>query len=184
MDDAVVRTSKYLSFVLRHKPDAIGLALDPEGWASVDELIQRANRNGQTLTRDLVLEAVATNNKRRFALSPDGLRIRANQGHSIDVDLGLKPVEPPEVLYHGTASGNLDSIRKDGLRRGKRQHVHLSPDPETAVKVGQRHGKPVVILVRSRDMFRAGHIFLQSENGVWLTETVSPDFLKFPETPT
>ncbi len=124
---------------------------------------------------------VAESHKKRFALSEDGRRIRANQGHSVQVDLGLPPSAPPEVLYHGTASRSVAAIRAEGLHSGSRQHVHLSPDIPTAIKVGKRHGKPLVLIVRAREMAAAGHTFFLSANGVWLTERVPVEFISFPE---
>lgn len=167
--DPHIKTSKFLSKVLRHDPASIGLALDAEGWADVDDLIARSRR---PLTRDLVAEVVRENDKQRFALSADGSRIRANQGHSVAVDLALAPVEPPETLYHGTATRFLDSILKQGLIPGRRQHVHLSADPETARKVGRRHGRLVVLALPAREMHDDGRTFFRSENGVWLTDAV------------
>jgi putative RNA 2'-phosphotransferase len=177
MDRQLVKTSKFLSLVLRHRPEAIGLALDAQGWANVDDLIARAAARGQPLTRELIAQVVAENDKQRFALSDDGGRIRANQGHSVTVDLALEPQEPPETLYHGTAARNLRSIEREGLRRGQRHHVHLSPDPATARTVGQRHGEPVVLRVAAGAMWRDGHPFSRSANGVWLTEAVLPAYL-------
>lgn len=177
MDGKLVGTSKFLSLVLRHQPEVIGVTLDPQGWVAVDELIARAADKGQVLTRDLIARVVDENDKQRFALSEDGTRIRANQGHSVDVDLALEPQEPPETLYHGTAARNLDSIERAGLRRGQRQYVHLSADPATARAVGQRHGKPVVLRVAAGAMARDGHRFFRSANGVWLAESVPPAYL-------
>jgi putative RNA 2'-phosphotransferase len=173
-----VQVSKFLSYVLRHKPDAIGLELDAGGWATVEDLIRCSAANGQTLTRALIEEVVATNDKQRFSLSPDGDRIRANQGHSVLVDLGLKPVEPPRLLYHGTATRFLASILENGLRPSGRQHVHLSPDEETALKVGKRHGKPVVLTIEAGSMHADGHPFYRSDNDVWLTEEVPSGYLR------
>lgn len=169
-----------LSLVLRHQPDAIGLTLDENGWADVEELIRLANNSGRRLTRPLVESVVAENDKKRFALSEDGQRIRASQGHSIDVDLALSPAHPPHRLYHGTATRFLDSIHVGGLHSANRQHVHLSANIPTATKVGQRHGKPVVLVVRADQMAFAGHTFFLSANGVWLTERVPVEFLEFP----
>jgi putative RNA 2'-phosphotransferase len=179
-DASLVRTSKFLSLVLRHKPEAIGLTLDPEGWADVDELIALAGREGRSLSRGLIARVVATNDKQRFALSPDGSKIRANQGHSVDIDPGLAPVVPPDILFHGTATRFLDSIRAQGLIPGSRLHVHLSADEATALKVGRRHGRPVVLTVRSGAMHAAGMAFYRSENGVWLTDRVPAEFLEIP----
>lgn len=176
----VIKISKYLSFVLRHRPDAIGLQLDEQGWASVDELIAAAGRHGEVLSLDGIRQAVEQNDKKRFALSADEQRIRAVQGHSVEVDLQLQPQAPPPRLFHGTATRFLDSIREQGLRSGERQHVHLSADEETAVRVGARHGKPAVLTIDTAAMQRAGHVFYQSENGVWLTDAVLPEFIEFP----
>lgn len=173
------KISKFLSFVLRHKPDAIGLTLDGQGWVDIDELIENTNLTAQefTLTRSLLQEVVKTNVKKRFIISDDGQRIRASQGHSIDVDLQLKPVEPPEFLYHGTATRFLDSILKEGLKPQQRQHVHLSRDIETATKVGQRYGKPIILAIKARLMVEQGFVFYLSENGVWLTDKVPIEFI-------
>jgi putative RNA 2'-phosphotransferase len=176
----LVKISKFLSYVLRHEPGAIGLALDANGWADVDELIAKAHAAGTPLDRDGIAAAVATNDKQRFALSPDGARIRANQGHSIDVDLALSPQTPPDVLYHGTATRFLDSIRAQGLVAGQRQHVHLSADRDTATRVGARHGTPVVLAVDARAMHAAGLAFVRSDNGVWLADAVPVQYLDFP----
>lgn len=176
----LVKLSKFLSLVLRHKPEEIGLALDENGWTEVDDLIRLATARGSRLTRSLLEQVVAENDKKRFAFSEDGQRIRANQGHSIEVDLALVPSEPPELLYHGTASRFIESIRGQGLHSGNRQHVHLSLDIPTATKVGQRHGKPVVLVIRAKEMLAAGHRFYLSANGVWLTECVPVEFISFP----
>jgi putative RNA 2'-phosphotransferase len=174
---ALVKTSKFLSLVLRHRPERIGLSLDAEGWAKVSELLHLMTAAGHPITRDILVEVVAGNDKRRFAFSEDGSRIRASQGHSIGVDLALPPAVPPERLFHGTAFRFLESILEHGLLRGSRNHVHLSLDEETATRVGQRHGKPVVLKVAAGDMQRDGHVFFVSENGVWLTEHVPGKYL-------
>jgi putative RNA 2'-phosphotransferase len=147
----------------------------------VDELIVQANRHGVALTPAVLERVVRLNDKQRFAFSEDGLWIRASQGHSISVDLGLEPVEPPAVLYHGTADRFIPSIREKGLLAGRRDHVHLSADEATAVKVGQRHGRPLVLRVRAAEMQAAGHLFYLSANGVWLVGHVPAGFLLFPE---
>jgi putative RNA 2'-phosphotransferase len=180
VNPGLVKLSKFMSLVLRHNPEEIGLALDENGWADVAELIARANLKGVRLTRNDLLTIVETNDKKRFAFSEDGTRIRASQGHSIEVDLALSPIEPPARLFHGTASRFLESIRAQGLLRGKRQHVHLSPDELIATKVGQRHGKPVVLQVLAGQMHQAGRPFFRSANGVWLTEHVPAEYLVFP----
>lgn len=174
------RTSKFLSLVLRHEPERIGLALDANGWANVDELLTKCSQHGVSLQRAELEEVVATNEKKRFALSEDGQRIRASQGHSIEVSLGYAPQAPPPRLFHGTATRFLSSIHSEGLRKGERHHVHLSGDEETARKVGQRHGKPAVLVIDAAAMHAAGHAFYLSDNGVWLTEHVPPEFIEFP----
>lgn len=181
MNPHLIKTSKFLSLVLRHEPERIGLVLDTQGWASVEELLFRANEHGVSLSRDVLDEIVATNEKRRFALSADGLRIRASQGHSIEVDLALAPQTPPNLLFHGTAGRFLDSIRRDGLLKMSRQHVHLSADEATAIQVGQRHGKPVVLQIDAARMAANGIIFYLSANQVWLVDAVPPPYLTFPE---
>jgi len=165
------RTSKFLSLILRHDPAKIGLSLAPQGWASVEDLLTKTPEHFG-LTRERLDELVTTNDKQRFAISEDGERIRANQGHSTKVDLALEAIEPPETLFHGTATRFLDSILSEGLKPGSRQHVHLSPDTETALKVGQRHGKPVILTLPARELHQSGRHFYRSENGVWLTDHV------------
>lgn len=178
-DKQRTRTSKFLSLVLRHEPGRIGLALDASGWADVEELLVACHGHGMALERAELEEVVATSEKKRFALSDDGRRIRANQGHSIDVALGYSPVPPPERLFHGTATRFLDSIRREGLHKRGRHHVHLSADTETAEKVGQRHGRPVILTVLAAAMHERGHRFFVSENGVWLTDHVPVEFIEF-----
>ena len=172
-----IKLSKFLSYVLRHRPDEIGIQLDCQGWVDVDDLVQQANTYGYALTRPLIAEIVATNNKQRFSFSPDGQKIRANQGHSISIDLGLVPQTPPAVLYHGTAVQFLDSILTTGLNPGNRHHVHLSRDAGTALKVGLRNGKPVILQVAAQQMQADGHRFFCANNGVWLTDWVAPLYL-------
>jgi putative RNA 2'-phosphotransferase len=174
---AKVKLSKFLSLVLRHRPDNIGLNLDEGGWTDIAELIEKARKAGVNLTPALIQQIVATSEKRRFTLSPDGGHIRANQGHSVPVKLGLLGVEPPDILYHGTARRNISSIRREGIIRGKRNHVHLSADKDTAAKVGVRRGQPVVLVVLAAKMYQDGSRFLLSENGVWLTDYVAPEYL-------
>jgi len=173
-----VHTSKFLSYVLRHRPDSIGIALDENGWVDVEVLLAAAERHGKRLSRQVLERAVAENDKKRFAFSEDGRRIRASQGHSVSVDLALEPIEPPELLYHGTVERFLESIREKGLVRGSRHHVHLSPDEATARKVGSRRGKPVILVVEAGRMHQAGYQFFRSANGVWLTESVPAEFLR------
>jgi putative RNA 2'-phosphotransferase len=173
-----IRTSKFLSLILRHEPERVGLKLDEAGWAGVSELLDAVNRHGISLTLEGLKQVVATNDKKRFAFSEDGLRIRASQGHSLEVDLQYEPQTPPELLYHGTPERFVESIRRAGLNKGERHHVHLSPDPQTATKVGQRRGRPVVLTIRTGDMHRAGHQFFLSANGVWLVEHVPGQFIE------
>ncbi len=167
-----------MSYILRHEPEEFGLALDAEGWVSVAELLSALQARRHHVTQEQLYEVVATNDKKRFSLSTDGAKIRANQGHSVAVELGLTPMTPPDLLYHGTATRFLASIRDTGLRSGSRQHVHLSADPATAVAVGSRHGKPVVLTVQAGKLHRAGGQFYLSANGVWLTLTVPPEYLQ------
>lgn len=172
-----VRLSKFLSFVLRHKPDAVGVTLDRQGWASIKELIERGNAAGTQFSHDDLLHVVNTSDKKRFSISDDGQRIRASQGHSVSVELGLTPGSPPSTLYHGTALRFLDSILLEGLKPLARQQVHLSADEATARCVGQRHGKPVVLRVEAFRMYTNGFRFYLADNGVWLTDQVPPEFL-------
>ena len=178
MRKELVPLSKFLSLLLRHKPEEIGLELDAEGWARIDDILEKSR---DPITRAQIDEIVATNPKQRFAISEDGTRIRARQGHSRQVDLGLTPVTPPDQLFHGTALKNLGAIRAQGLVRGSRQHVHLSGDVGTARNVGGRHGKPVVLTVDAARMAAEGHLFYLSENGVWLCDHVPAGFLTFPD---
>jgi putative RNA 2'-phosphotransferase len=173
--------SKFFSLVLRHKPDAIGLALDTQGWASIDELIERGNAAGTHFDRDDLWQVVETSDKKRFTISADGQRIRAAQGHSVTVELGLSPQEPPAVLYHGTATRFVDSILSEGLKPQDRLHVHLSIDEATAQRVGQRHGKPVIFKIEALRMHAKGFKFFLADNGVWLTAQVPPEFLSSAE---
>lgn len=180
MSDEITRTSKFLSLILRHNPAAIGLELDPNGWAKIDALLQGAAAQGRVISRELLDRVVRENSKRRYAISDDGTCIRANQGHSIEIDLQLQPQQPPPILYHGTAARFLESIRRSGLLPQSRQHVHLSTDHATAIKVGQRHGKPAILQVDAQRMEEQGSVFYLSANGVWLTNSVLPAFIMFP----
>lgn len=175
---AVAKASRYLSWALRHRPEAIGLALDREGWADVDALIAAAAANGQVLDRALIERVVATSEKKRFAFSGDGARIRAVQGHSTAaVDIAFEPKEPPILLFHGTATRFVDSIRVQGLLAGARHYVHLSDNPRTARSVGERYGTPSVLAVSAGAMHESGIKFYQAENGVWLVDHVPPQYL-------
>ncbi len=173
-----VRVSKYLSKHLRHQPERIGLVLDAQGWVEIDTLIAAAAGHGFVFSRAELDHVVASNDKRRFAV--DGGRIRASQGHTVPVDLGLPPATPPAFLYHGTVARNLDAIRAHGLSAMARHDVHLSADRETATRVGARRGRPVILSVDAGAMHRDGHVFRVSANGVWLTESVPPEYLRFP----
>lgn len=172
-----VRTSKFLALILRHKPETVGITLDPEGWADVGELLAGMKRKGHALSAEGLADIVATNNKRRYAFNDDRTKIRAVQGHSRPVDVGLAPVSPPERLYHGTVERFLGSIRDKGLVKGTRLHVHLSADRDTAALVGKRRGQPVVLTIDSGAMVKRHHVFYLSENGVWLTEHVPAGFI-------
>lgn len=181
MDQTLVRYSKFLSTVLRHKPQRIGLTLDANGWANVDELLACAPRAHVFMTRAELERTVAENDKQRFAFNDDRTKIRASQGHSLRVDLQLAPQAPPAVLYHGTAQKFMASIRQQGLAPRKRNHVHLSRDAETARQVGTRHGEPVILLVHAQAMHAQGFQFFLSANQVWLTERVPVEWIEFPD---
>lgn len=174
----LVKVSKYLSRHLRHEPERLGITLEPGGWVRVDELLRACARRSFPLSEDELREVVAGNDKRRFSFDDAGTRIRANQGHSVDVDLGLEAADPPPVLFHGTAERNLAAILAQGLERRGRHHVHLSLDVETATRVGARHGRPVVLEVAAAAMAAAGHDFFVTANGVWLTDAVPPRYLR------
>jgi putative RNA 2'-phosphotransferase len=170
------KLSKELSFILRHRPDSVGISLDSTGWCVIGDLIEQMNAHGTTIDRATLDRIVENDSKGRYTI--DGTKIRANQGHSIKVDLGYKTKKPPAVLYHGTVAQSLNAIMKDGLKKMKRHHVHLSPDIETATMVGSRRGKPVILLVDSGKMDQDGYEFFLSDNGVWLTEAVPAKYLK------
>ncbi|MBY0550100.1 MAG: RNA 2'-phosphotransferase [Candidatus Obscuribacterales bacterium] len=173
------RISKFLSLVLRHKPEQIGIVLDESGWVDVDTLVAACGKHKFQISVEELEHVVRTSEKKRFAFSQDKKKIRANQGHSVDVELGYQPVEPPEILYHGTAVKSLESIRATGLERRARTHVHLSTDIVTASKVGVRHGQLVLLEVLSKKMFDEGFLFYLSDNGVWLTERVPVAYIRF-----
>lgn len=177
--DEKTARSVLLARILRHQPELAGIALDAHGWADVEALLQGFQRH-RSMSREQLEEIVATDEKGRYAFNADHTKIRANQGHSIPVDVELEALEPPAVLYHGTADRFLPSIRRIGLVPGKRLYVHLSPDEETAVKVGRRHGRPVVLRVRAGAMAAEGMVFYRSANGVWLTKEVPPRYLDLP----
>ncbi|AXT59570.1 RNA 2'-phosphotransferase [Aquimarina sp. AD10] len=172
-------TSKFLSLILRHNPAKIGLQLDDNGWADVTELLSKSKNHSPNLDIDLLKEIVQNNDKKRFAFNDDQSKIRANQGHSLDINLGYIPKQPPEFLYHGTVSKFIDAIKEKGILKMSRHHVHLSQDRETAIKVGSRRGKPIVLTLRSGAMHTNGVEFFQSDNGVWLTDHVLPEYIEF-----
>jgi len=173
----IIKISKYLSRHLRHDPERLGITLDSAGWCDVNALLTACARNNMRLTRADLEIVVVENDKQRFSFSDDGTRIRASQGHTVAVELEYAPVEPPAVLYHGTGSGSVGAVFASGLQKMLRHHVHLSPDKETAMRVGARHGKPVVLAVDADAMRRDGHLFYRSDNGVYLVDAVPPEFL-------
>lgn len=174
----LVKVSKYLSKHLRHEPERLGLQLAPGGWVAVEDLLQACARQRFPVSREELDEVVAGNDKQRFAIDPTGTLIRANQGHSVEVDLQLEPLTPPALLYHGTPERSVASILSTGLSKMARHHVHVSSDIETATKVGARRGKPVILVVDAGAMHRAGHLFYRSANGVWLVDVVPPEYLR------
>jgi len=177
MDRRLVTVSKFLAKHLRHAPDALGLTLQPGGWVSVDDLLAASERAGFAIAYDELIECVETNDKQRFSFDDTGDLIRANQGHSVEVDLHLEEKQPPEILYHGTVERFLASIMAEGLKKGKRHHVHLSRDVDTARKVGARRGQPIILEVNAGKMHAEGLRFFLSVNGVWLTDSVPAAFL-------
>jgi len=181
LNSKLIKVSKFLSLVLRHKPERIELLLDQGGWAKVDELLLKANQAGVSLNKDLLQWLVDNNDKQRFSFCQDRQRIRANYGHSIPVDLDFVPSKPPEFLFHGTATRFVESIKRQGLVPRKRNHVHLSLDPQTAIMVGRRHGKPIVLTIQAGRMYECGFQFFRSTNGIWLTERVPAEHILFPE---
>jgi len=169
----LVQKSKFLSLVLRHKPEEISLELDQQGWTSVPDVLE-----GTSMTMSELKQVVAQNNKKRFEFNEDQTRIRARQGHSVEIDLDLQPLEPPIILYHGTTQKKLAKIKSRGLKRMQRHHVHLSPDEQTALAVGGRHGKPLLLVVRAGEMFKEGYTFYRTGNNVWLVDHVPWKFLR------
>lgn len=181
-ENRITKTSKFLSLVLRHRPEVIGMELDSDGWLEIEALIENANNHGNSITLELLHDVVAASDKQRFSLSDDGLRIRANQGHSIrDVNLDLSPTPPPDLLFHGTVDRFLASIRNNGLSKRSRNHVHLSSDIETARQVGARRGTAVILTIDAKAMHQADHRFFLSANHVWLTDAVPLAFIRFPD---
>lgn len=176
----ITSASKFLSLVLRHEPSAAHVTLDSAGWVEVGDLLHGCAKAGRELTRDELEHVVVTNVKKRFEFSADGTRIRASQGHSVEVELEYAPQEPPELLYHGTATRFLDSIRAQGLLKMERHHVHLSAETRVTMEVGARHGKPALLTILAGRMHLEGHVFYRSTNGVWLVEHVPTHFIRFP----
>ncbi len=177
-EKAEIKISRFLSLVLRHKPETIGIVLDENGWTDVQVLIEKIAKSGTTLTLENLKHIVETNPKKRFAFNDTFDKIRASQGHSVEVELGYCAQIPPTILYHGTGQKSVDSIREKGIQKRERHHVHLSADVKTAIQVGQRHGKPFVFEVLAEQMYQDNFIFYLSENGVWLTEFVPVNYLK------
>lgn len=172
---------RYLSFLLRHHPEAAGVQLDEKGWAAVPQLLEGMRKNGYKIDFNKLEEIVATNDKKRYNFNEDKTKIRANQGHSLEVDVELKQLVPPVYLYHGTAGHFLNSIKKKGLKKQGRNHIHLSLDRQTAESVGKRHGLPIVLKIHSGKMHQEGYIFYLSENGVWLTDYIPSDYIYIDE---
>ena len=179
MNNKIKQTSKLLSLLLRHQPQAAGLTLDEAGWADVEELIEKVSLTYYSIDLALLQEVVVTNDKQRFTFNQDQTKIRASQGHSLPVDLALAPTDPPNTLYHGTATTFLDLIRKEGLNRMSRQHVHLSAEASTARQVGSRHGTPVILAINAQKMLQDEFNFYRSDNDVWLTEQVPARYIQF-----
>lgn len=171
------RLSKFLSLVLRHRPEQIGITLDVQGWTEVDVLIQQMNSKGMSITPEKLQQVVETNNKNRFAFNETKTKIRASQGHSVAIELGYIPQTPPPLLYHGTGKKHLPSIMASGLEKMKRHHVHLSTDVATALQVGRRHGEAILLHINAAKMQADGFRFFLSENKVWLTERVPVDYI-------
>jgi len=172
-----MQISRVITYALRHRPEGLGITLNKAGWVNVGDLLDGLSSHGHQITLDELHTIVSQNDKQRFAFSPDGAMIRANQGHSVGVNLGLKPVPPPVVLYHGTHVGAVQAILKSGIKKQSRHDVHLSATRETATSVGQRHGKPVVLTIDCKRMYNDGHQFRLSANAVWLTEEVPPQYI-------
>jgi len=176
-DKRPVNKSKFLSLVLRHRPWLIDIELDPQGWVSVEDLLKGCEQQGITINEEELSEIVATNEKKRFSLSEDKKKIRANYGHSLPLKLDLVPKQPPDILYHGTTRQNMETIRQQGLKRMQRTHVHLSQDYNSAINVGGRHGKPIVLEILAGKMYSDGFVFYLTESGVWLVDNVPPQYL-------
>ncbi|MCW3465501.1 RNA 2'-phosphotransferase [Chitinophaga nivalis] len=177
-DNQIKSISKFLSLILRHSPDTIRLQLDTHGWADVATLLRQCHAHGKRFSFAELEEVVRSNDKQRFEFNEDKTRIRANQGHSLNIETDLPVTAPPEFLYHGTVGRFVGAIRNSGLQKMNRQHVHLTADRHTAEQVGGRRGAPVVLSVRSGDMHRDGYTFFLSANNVWLTDAVPPQYIQ------
>ena len=173
----IEKLSKFISLILRHKPEEVGITLDDFGWAKVEDLINGINNSGRRIDKEILEEIVRTDNKQRYSFNEDKTKIRANQGHSIPVKVDLKELEPPETLYHGTATKSLKGIQKQGIKSMSRLYVHLSKDFETAKQVGTRHGECVILVINAKRMYEDGIKFYLSENGVWLTEYIDTKYI-------
>ena len=176
--EKIKKVSKSLSYVLRHRPDTIGLMLGENGWVAVDALLRAFEEHDTFYSRELIERVVAESDKQRFELSADGKQIRARQGHSVEIDLGYEPAVPPDVLYHGTATRNLESIFDSGINKGNRHHVHMSTNKQTMLAVGMRHGKPALLAIDAKRMHEQGYTFYVTGNNVWLTEHVPAEFIE------
>ncbi|WP_027088924.1 RNA 2'-phosphotransferase [Thomasclavelia saccharogumia] len=174
----LTKMGKYLSLILRHKPEIIGIELDDHGWAEVSALIEGINKTGRYIDKEILDKIVETNNKKRYQYNVNQTKIRANQGHSINVDVELQEKSPPNLLYHGTAKKSLENIKKSGIKKMERLYVHLSKDVETAKNVGKRHGLPVVLVIDTKAMVKDGYIFYYSNNGVWLCDDIDYKYVK------
>ena len=174
----LVKMGKYLSLILRHKPELINLKIDEHGWVEVDQLLKGINDRGRYISKEMLDIIVNTNNKKRYQYNDDQTKIRANQGHSIKVDVELQEKVPPDILYHGTAQKYLDKIKKSGIRKMNRLYVHLSKDIQTAINVGKRHGQPIVLVIDTKKMLRDGYKFYYSYNGVWLCDDIAYSYIE------
>lgn len=181
MERRLIKLSKFLSYILRHHPEDIGLQPDDTGWVAVDDLITATRRHGRSVSREEIRQLLRESEKSRFALSDDEQYIRATYGHSIQVDPGYRPEQPPDLLFHGTARRFVDSIRRQGLTARQRQFVHLSAHRTDAEAVGRRHGSPVILTIRTGEMYRDGFVFYQSDAGLWLTNRIPVSYISFPE---
>lgn len=175
------RIGRFLSLVLRHRPKLLGIQLDPQGWTDVDILLAKLSTTDKAISREQLDLLVANNPKQRYAYNEDGTKIRAQQGHSVEVELNYEATEPPEYLYHGTVPRFLDSIMRTGLQKRKRHHVHLSPDLETATNVGQRRGDAIILTIQAGEMHKDGYAFYCSGNGVWLADEIPSQYIKVDE---